>query len=133
MSEELKPCPFCGGEAETNMILFDSKEIISCSNRKCYAHYTGFTTTRKAWNTRPIEDALRAENERLRALTEWQDIKSCPHEFRFLLRKGNDVVIAQWSKIQACFWNEADNEFIDDITSFDGWMPLPKAPQIEEK
>jgi hypothetical protein len=66
MSEEIKNCPFCGAEAETNMILFDSKELISCSNRKCYAHYTGFTTTRKAWNNRPIEDSLRQEVERLR-------------------------------------------------------------------
>jgi hypothetical protein len=61
MSEELRPCPFCGGEAE----LCYSEVDTFC--RKC-----NVMQETELWNTRPIEDALRlriteleAENEKI--------------------------------------------------------------------
>ena len=64
MSEELRPCPFCGGEAE----LCYSEVDTFC--RKC-----NVIQETEMWNTRPIEDELRAriaeleeENERLAQL-----------------------------------------------------------------
>lgn len=54
---ELKPCPFCG-----EMAFWDSEfSGIYC---KCGAEFTFFKTDKEAaerWNTRPIEDSLRAE------------------------------------------------------------------------
>lgn len=47
MSEELRPCPFCGGEAE----LCYSEVDTFC--RKC-----NVMQETELWNTRPIEDAL---------------------------------------------------------------------------
>lgn len=48
MSEELKPCPFCGGEAERNL---DYSKQIKCSNQNCLmSDY--FIMTESSWNTR---------------------------------------------------------------------------------
>lgn len=47
---ELKQCPFCGSEAH---IVNDNVECSFC-----------FVTSLTDWNTRPIEDALRAELEK---------------------------------------------------------------------
>lgn len=62
---ELKNCPFCGRDAIRN----DKKSYIgvavSCGNKAC--HLSRSRIPKKGWNTRPIEDALRAENEQLRA------------------------------------------------------------------
>ena len=71
---ELKPCPFCGGEAE----LCYSEVDTFC--RKC-----NVIQETEMWNTRPIEDELRAriaeleaDNDQLTAhdATERQDDKS---------------------------------------------------------
>ena len=59
MSEQLKPCPFCGK---------DNLELSSYNFVRClhclYSHKLHYLK----WNTRPIEDKLRAEaeNERLK-------------------------------------------------------------------
>ena len=67
---ELKPCPFCGGEAITTAFFdaddFDYMPIevndcdaeVTCENERCI---NGWYLSPKAWNTRPIEDALRAQ------------------------------------------------------------------------
>ena len=66
MSEELKPCPFCGCNIYPEvrgMELWDI-DCDSCG----YTISAGSPNGRlKKWNTRPIEDALRTENEQLKA------------------------------------------------------------------
>lgn len=81
---ELKPCPFCGGEAITTTFIdpddFEYMPIevndcdaeVTCENERCI---NGWWLSPKDWNTRPIEDALtariaelEAENERLSQL-----------------------------------------------------------------
>ena len=56
--EELKPCPFCGGEA---ILLEDWKDgnfIVGCANNDCIARLSGIPSfdnaeqAVKAWNTR---------------------------------------------------------------------------------
>lgn len=56
MSEDLKACPFCGRKVDETI---ENLDVVSCS------YHTLFIKSEN-WNTRPIEDALRAENERLR-------------------------------------------------------------------
>ena len=56
MSEELRPCPFCGGEAE----LCYSEVDTFC--RKC-----NVMQETELWNTRPTEDALRLRIAELEA------------------------------------------------------------------
>jgi len=53
---ELKPCPFCGGEAKR----LDHLGVIRCGTCKSESNSCNI------WNGRPVEDRLKAENERLR-------------------------------------------------------------------
>lgn len=66
MSDELKPCPFCGGEAVLNTESFSGVEVFCID---CIIGTGTRSSIRDAinmWNTRPAEDALKAENERLK-------------------------------------------------------------------
>ena len=78
MSEELRPCPFCGampmGEDDRYM----------CSTLGCVMQED--TISAKDWNTRPIEDnliarivELEAENEKIRHLLEEFAMSIYPH------------------------------------------------------
>ena len=62
---ELKPCPFCGQEAEES---FAGGGNIACGNRDCQAGMLMLYPS--VWNTRPIEDALRAQLAERDALIE---------------------------------------------------------------
>ena len=65
---ELKPCPFCGEEIYSEFYSHRAEEFDGhCTNKKCvlYGKELLFFNTAR-WNSRPIEDQLRAENERLR-------------------------------------------------------------------
>ncbi len=66
MSEELKPCPWCNGEAYAFPVLDRNGEhdgfSVLCFG--CDASIETYASKEKAifaWNTRPIEDALRAK------------------------------------------------------------------------
>lgn len=59
MTQELKPCPFCGG---TDVSVCDSTTTRTAKCRSCVVYIAI-----EKWNSRPIEDALRAEVARLRA------------------------------------------------------------------
>lgn len=62
MTDELKLCPFCGQPARFLESILN-RGGVSCSNHECISW---IRTTPEIWNARPVEDALRAENERLR-------------------------------------------------------------------
>ena len=62
MSEELRPCPFCGKIPKPD---WTDESYIECTNRKCSVYSFGVSTG--SWNTRPIEDAL---NKRITELEE---------------------------------------------------------------
>ena len=60
---KLKPCPFCGGEAERRDIVVNERTLhyISCSNPKCLvsASTEGFlkkASATRVWNRRVNED-----------------------------------------------------------------------------
>jgi hypothetical protein len=65
MSEELKACPFCGANDPYHEISEDEIHVwIACGN--CFAtssrvHTEHHTSADFAWNTRPLEDALRKQ------------------------------------------------------------------------
>lgn len=62
MSEELKPCPFCGGEADVHYFAHDDSECtVMCSNPNCRASVSArscgsmtaaYNRARKLWNHR---------------------------------------------------------------------------------
>ena len=67
---DLKACPFCGEEIYSEFYSHRAEEFDGhCTNKKCvlYGKELLFFNTAR-WNTRPIEDQLRAENERLKGV-----------------------------------------------------------------
>lgn len=54
MTDELKPCPFCGGSVELNNI--GDKYYITCFGYGCGAEFKGYEKERMVnhWNTRAI-------------------------------------------------------------------------------
>lgn len=70
----LKPCPFCGTEPNHMTSELGDRPCFyyECENPKCGAAEKGWHNTEQeaiyAWNTRPIEDALRKENAALTLL-----------------------------------------------------------------
>lgn len=73
MSEELKPCPFCGGKAERHTIEDEEPsnaggDVICCSRCGASSHveFGRKENLVSVWNTRPELTTLRAENELMR-------------------------------------------------------------------
>ncbi len=78
---EIKDCPFCGGKASKGCGI----ESIHCSNIECVM--PGISVSIEQWNTRPIEDALRAKREAaeayIEAIEEFDAISCQPECFLF--------------------------------------------------
>lgn len=66
---ELKPCPFCGGKAKC-IEYYGLFHVICCDCYIAGRDRPSIDGAIDAWNTRPFEDALRAENKRLREVLE---------------------------------------------------------------
>ena len=65
MSEELKPCPFCGNEASIkDVVVYPNCEkapaYVGCKNHCAGGSGYDLQDTINRWNNRPLEDALRA-------------------------------------------------------------------------
>ena len=54
MSEEIKPCPFCGSEAVIGAWYEYGEPFIECSNPRCGAHIELYSSDLniRAWNRR---------------------------------------------------------------------------------
>lgn len=82
MSDELKPCPFCGGEAGYGSLGNDKENwSIWCE----YCPMSGFDggdldELKRIWNTRPRGDALEAESKKLKKYIGMNDIKHTQKE-----------------------------------------------------
>ena len=125
MSEKLKQCPFCGGEAE----LCYSEVDTFC--RKC-----NVIQETEMWNTRPIEDALNARiaeledalNARiaeLEAERRWIPVSErLPEEKQSVLALDRTGTAYHWE-----YSRSLSNIFVSDYTH---WMPLPGMPEAEE-
>lgn len=70
MSDELRPCPFCNGELHVAGATPGGRvrHLVYCKSCKCSSGPAHASKAKAiaAWNHRPVEDELRAENQRLR-------------------------------------------------------------------
>ena len=91
MSNELKPCPFCNSKAEMHFDKLAGKTIymVKCSVRECQCQEMGWheseSKAASAWNSRPIEDKLQSEIDKLNKALDMAcgmigySTISCPH------------------------------------------------------
>ena len=133
---ELKPCPFCGGEAE----LCYSEVDTFC--RKC-----NVIQETEMWNTRPIEDELRARIAELEAESERftvhsrikrQDDKWIPVSER--LPEKQKLTIGFTDNSAYVFFEIVNDDEMGLVMypyqnrkgTVTHWMPLPSPPEVQE-
>ena len=126
MSEELRPCPFCGG---TKICTEKGINLNYCDN--CSAE-----SNVEHWNTRPIEDALNKRIAELEEKQRWRVVANgeLPEVYRdedgefipFLVCEGDGdrPFIAMYGGTN---WHAGI--FVPDVTH---WMPLPELPEVQE-
>ena len=73
MSDELKPCPFCGGTKLVSYPVWEDRfrHVVDCQG-------CGTRVKSALWNTRPIEDQLRAR------IKELEEAMPEPEALRFM-------------------------------------------------
>lgn len=98
MSKELRECPFCQSRAEHYSFNYRIHTVRCCH---CLADCGEHDNPERAafvWNTRPNEEALKAENERLRAENRM---------FRTLCRRRNNL-LQECSKLSRLLFPKKD-------------------------
>ena len=117
---ELKPCPFCKHFAGFSVILpyEEYPGHVACM-------FCGAETPFDIWNTRPIEDALRARIAELEAKQRWIPVsKRLPEEFTPVLTIGKDELPIT-AVVDGGHWYSSF-EYSLNVTH---WMPLPEPPE----
>ena len=129
MSEELKPCPFCGGSNITEEASISVVFCADCGGEK--------DTDMGSWNTRPIEDALTARIAELEAERRWIPVSErLPEEdVRVLLYSHGVTAVTAVGWIRKFEPDISEWECWDDKwSSWDTpthWMPLPNPPEVK--
>jgi hypothetical protein len=128
MSEELKPCPFCGGEAslrkqgwiKVHPRTGKSEDLytVACDTEGCNAKYAMWSDTpqeaRAAWNCRA--DGWISVDE---GLPEEADY--------YIVTNGKEVRSAFYWECDTTFDEEETEELKGGVTH---WMPLPAPPAL---
>jgi hypothetical protein len=149
MSEELKPCPFCGQPPELKEFKNECEYPIKiyCGNHDCRWYMgTHFETKDEAigsWNHRPRESSLQEENKRLRAAglskSGWISVDDPPayDEKVLVLHKGMRFC-AKLQKIKRSISDDApydDKWFASPGWGHElkptHWMPLQTKPDSQ--
>jgi len=116
---KVKTCPWCGHEAKAKVV--DGETLYNCLNIDCP---TGHWTPLKAWNTRPIEDELRARIAELEAERRWIPVgERLPEEKQSVLALDRTGTAYHW-EYSKCL----SNIFVGYYTH---WMPLPEPPEVK--
>ena len=121
MSEELRPCPFCGG---TKICTEKGINLNYCDN--CSAE-----SNVEHWNNRPIEDALNARIAELEAERRWIPVSErLPEANKCVLiydAGGNMTVdiLVKSGGVETYFWLPKYRILF--------WMPLPEPPEVKNE
>lgn len=110
MTDKLKPCPFCGGEAYAH----HDAPIIECETCKV-AMEDGRGSRFDKWNTRT---------------TSWREIDSAPkNEIDVLLFWNGEETVGYYSvDLEDPRWLHQTSEWRGQPTH---WMPLPPPPEAK--
>ena len=130
MSEELRPCPFCGTLPQANAWIFRgiSETRYFCPNQECPLSVR--TVTLEQWNTRPIEDVLTARIAELEAERRWIPVSERLPEETGLYLVWQDGSFAVGCRV---LYYSAGRSYLDfewEIVTH--WIPLPARPEVQE-
>src|SRR5690606_27939346 len=131
MSEELRPCPFCGG---TKICTEKGINLNYCDN--CSAE-----SNVEHWNTRPIEDALTARIAELEALVDElkpyrdgydpEEVFPPEGEWVWLRDCDDNIEPVQYSHKTEWYWNY-EGSWMPDDGDIVRWYPIGKLPEVQE-
>jgi len=109
MTDELKPCPF------HNRVISD-----------CGCHDSLYISD-KDWNTRPIEDTLRARIAELEEANRWIPVSERLPNHNRLVEVSNDINVAMAFYENSVWFDIDKGVYLTDVTH---WRePLPSAPE----
>ena len=114
MSEELRPCPFCGG---TKICTEKGINLNYCDN--CSAE-----SNVEHWNTRPIEDALNRRIAELEAERRW-----IPVEERLPEESDWTLIRYKGYRVPYTLYYDIDRGWACGETP-DYWMSLPEMQEV---
>jgi len=99
---EMKPCPFCGGMPKVNdwTLKGITDKRCFCDNEKCPV-YLSKTIAIDDWNTRPIEDELRARIAELEA--ESERLSQLLHDEMSQLEIATDLGNKRWAALNKIY------------------------------
>lgn len=160
MSDELKDCPFCGKSVKFSGDYYDGElASIDCDCSMYVQRYKAENTAKEneellhdfdgliaRWNSRPIEDALRAEVSRLaRELAEMREAARWVPVGERLPDRAKRVMVYTVEFAQHTAWLDWVNRdgeplfvyyevpgkvaYLNSVTH---WRPLPAAPESAE-
>ena len=126
---ELKACPFCGDSELVNSSLYEGH--VFCTNCGADMHVD-------IWQSRPIEDGLRAELARLTAeLAELREkTRWIPVSERLPEDSGQYICAIRYNEepkktwVEQRFWNIFWWDMYTSIVTH--WMPLPEPPEATD-
>ena len=108
--QELKPCPFCGGESFDDTWPDDFGVLSGSIACDCGARGIELDCDNKTkgelidhWNTRPVEDELRQENEQLKANLEASQASLKEHMQELVKREKQ---IEKMKNCSNCKWHK---------------------------
>ena len=117
MTDKLKPCPFCGGEAGLNEVEDGhgglSGAYVVCLNG-CNVQATPIT-----WNTRADD---------------WQPIETAPKDVKNIIGMNGNSIFKLYRHEDCSGYFESEWLTFDDDDEFNPthWKPLPEPPTGEE-
>jgi NMD protein affecting ribosome stability and mRNA decay len=131
MNEEMKPCPGCGKLDQVEWFCFCSDCMTGGSGEHCkpddkdgvVCHDCEISMNYKRWQSRPIEDALRAE---LREANRWisvdDNLPTNPRDVLVRNPRSGKCWVTYYSHRRNT-WNEGEPTH---------WRPLPSPPEPTE-
>lgn len=136
---ELKPCPFCGGKAFTSTF-FDWDDLeympievndcdaeVTCENERCI---NGWYLSPKAWNTRPIEDALNARIAELEAAQRWIPVSErLPEKQKLTIGFTDNSAYVFFEIVNDDEMGLVMYPYQNRKGTVTHWMPLPTPPE----
>lgn len=119
MTDELKPCPFCGCECELKEIqfAFDLKQYANHPYNDCILGSLRIVPV-SIWNARPLEDTLQTEIDKLCAELKLNSIQ---------ISIGNDSIMSLQKRI-----DELESQ-LAQVAKENDWMKYPEPPESGAK